>query len=93
VVNFLTVIVSRANATSDLRNQNSVRSFKGVYIFYRLSAINDFLMANIKEKHFCAKFCFNSATRTSKTHDIPEGAYVEIVMEEQRLLSDLLGSN
>jgi hypothetical protein len=85
--------MSRANATSDLRSQNSVLSFKGDHIFYRLSAISDFLMAYIKEEHFCDKFCSNSVTRTSKTYEIPESAYVEIVMEEHRLLSDLLGLN
>jgi len=60
---------------------------------YRLSAISDFLMAYIKEKYFCAKLCFNSTTRISKIHEIPESAYVEIVMEEHRLLSDFLDSN
>jgi hypothetical protein len=94
VVNFLTVIVSGANATSELCSQNSLRSFKGVYIlYYRLNAISDFVMAYIKEKHFCAQLCFNSATRTSKTNEIPESAYVEIVMGEHRFLSDFLGSN
>jgi len=33
VVNFLTVIVSRANTTSELCSQNSLRSFKGFYVF------------------------------------------------------------
>jgi hypothetical protein len=50
-------------------------------------------MAYIKEKHFCAKLYFNSATRTSKNHEIPESAFFEIVMGEHRLLSDFLGSN
>jgi len=50
-------------------------------------------MVYIKGKYFCAKLCFNSATRTSKIHEIPESAYVEIVMEGLRLLRDFLGSN
>jgi len=47
----------------------------------------------IKEKHFCVKHCFSSATLTSKNHEIPESAYVEIVMGENILLNDFLDSN
>jgi len=50
-------------------------------------------MAYVKEKHFCAKLCFNSTTRTLKNHEIPKSAYVEIFMGEHRVMSDFLGSN
>jgi hypothetical protein len=51
-----------------------------------LCAIHDFLVADLKERHICVKFCFILGKTASETHEMLKRAFGDNAMERTDFL-------